>query len=164
MAFLFTGLLIWYLYDQGWRTPLESKIVKECHLKKRPLEILEHDDGYFLFKQVTEEGPEGFVHTKPEGKQRMFWTGFFARPSSNSAEMLYPENASEEQKKEVDVTNRLAKELGMWASEKRYLKGARIPCSVGYIGKAVLTTVKAVAALQLLEKLDLEGPQPESPA
>jgi hypothetical protein len=160
VSFLFAGLLVWYVYDSGWRTPLESKVIKDCHLHKNTLHITEHDDGYFLFKEGKEEGPEGFVHTKPEGKHKMIWTGFFARPSLNDKEMQYPENASEEQKEEVDQTNKLAKLLGVMATERRYLRGAKVPCTVGYDGKAILSSVKAIAALQFLEALDRIGELP----
>lgn len=152
-AFLFAGLLIWYLYDTGYRTPLESKRIKECSLKKKPLQILEYDAGYLEFKVGSKMGPEGSVHTKNEGRSKRHWTGFFARPSQQRRSMPIYTDSKDEEIKEAVTTNTLAKELGDSSVERRYLKGAKIPVSVGYAGKGILTSIKSIAFLKTCEVL-----------
>jgi hypothetical protein len=153
LGFAFIGMLSWHLYDQKVRTPVESQIVKECSLKKYPLEILEGDSGYIEFKAGVRMGPQGEISTKKEGRNQTEWTGFLPRPTSNHKSLVAPPDADEDVKKEVAATNELATQLSNATIERRILRGAKVPVSLGYKGKAILTNIKSIAILKTISTL-----------
>ncbi len=159
ITFVLIGVLAWYIYDTKVRTPLEAQKIKEAHLNKKPLEIVEHDSGYIEFLVGARTGPEGVVSTKPVGKYEKHWTGFFARESTSGKEMNVPDNATDKQKTEAATTNALSEMLGDATRQRRILKGAKIPVNFGYSGKAVLTNLTSLAMLKIID--DLAKLQPD---
>jgi hypothetical protein len=126
---LFFIVLIAWIIDHVWLTPEESKIIKKATRKKRGLTLAGFDNRQAEFKMDKEVGEEGY-RVMEDG-----WIGLDARPVAEG---------NPEPDKELDKANSLMRETLM-------LKHAKIPISIAYVGKAILTNPKALAVMQYAE-------------
>jgi len=124
VAFILT-IIIWAV-DYIWFTPKESKIIKKATRKKKPLLDIGFDNGQTEYKIAKKIGDEGYIETE-DG-----WIGFLPRPIGSSG------NPGEDTNPKV---NQLLTRVS-------FLKNAKIPIIRGYSGKAVLTNIKTLAALE----------------
>jgi len=142
-----------WIIQEHWRTPLESKIIRKATRAKKPLLILERDDGTLTFQIGYKVGPEGILETLPKSKKDKRWyTGLVSR-NIEKPQLSNLEGASDGEKKTAENTEKIVEVLANLATKKTYLEGARIPALVGYYGKSILTRIGHLVGVQILEKL-----------
>jgi len=137
----------WLVWEK-WLTPQESKIIRKASRQKKAIDFLASDDGYgdFTINEVVGKG--GYAETSKEEKKK--WTGFFARSIS--------ETEMQTDKKEDAIANLMNK----LASRKLYLRSAKIPIWFGYSGKAILTSIYSLVALDAVEQTAMNGGKPQA--
>lgn len=142
-------VIAWVVYEKYF-TPQESKDIRQAFRKKFPLCMLGGDDGFADFKPAAFSGPEGILETKSVGRTQEHYTGALPRPKQFKAEEI---NVDTTNKKDPEKTVAVANHISMLANRRLLLRGARVPVWFAYRGKAVLTSLYALVALQILEGL-----------
>jgi hypothetical protein len=138
--------IVWHFISE-FRTPLESKGIRDASHGKKPGLILVGDDGVAEWKTPQRIGHEGYTVTKPEGKWKFHWTGLFPRPGKVS------DSIEVQDKKDLDKTRLLASYINELNTRKIFFRGARVPVWVGIKSKAVLANICAIAGIQMTEQL-----------
>lgn len=141
------GIIVMVLVRDVWRTPKESKKLRSATNQKKAVNLLVGDDGIGDIVVWDKIGHEGAALTNLGGKPKSHWTGIFSRASK------IPEIECAKDK-DVQVTQGIAQYVSNLSSQKTILRGARIPITVAYKGKAVVATILGLASLGILEKLD----------
>lgn len=147
-----------FIYVEFRRTPLEAKKVREASNKRRPLVIVEGDDGTVEFQVGYKRRPEGVLETVPQGKKpKIAWTGLIARgvkiqkPEANQTSTNGGTPADQD-------LSQVAEVLSDQATTHGSLRGAKIPVLFGYHGKAILTRIGHIASYQILERIKIHHP------
>lgn len=141
--------IAWVVYEK-WFTPQESKDLRKAFRSKMPLCVLGGDDGYADMKSAAVSGPEGILETQSKGRTGEHYTGALPRPVQFSEDDL-KDDVDTGGGKDLAKTVAMANYISMLASRRLILRGARIPIWFAYRGKAVLTSMYGLVALQLLE-------------
>lgn len=142
-----------------FRTPRESNKTTEASHAKRNLLLLAHDDGTCSFETSWKVGHEGSVETKPVGKQKKHWTGFLPRQSRIQPVQVTPafkEDGSIDEDKTVEIqqrTQRAAEYVNKLNTRSLLLPGARVKIWLAVKPKAILASLEAIAAVQILEEI-----------
>lgn len=139
---------MWFVYEH-WLTPQESKEFRKSARAKRPIIALAGDDGYCDFKEAPFSGPEGILQTKKVGRTQDHYTGALPRPREFEEKDIQLADANADLKKTVAMANYIS----MLANRRLLLRGSKIPVWFAYRGKAVITSIYGLAALQILESL-----------
>lgn len=140
------GVFVYHLICE-YRTPKESKDIRSASQKRKPGMLLVNDWGTAVFKFADRVGSEGYSTTKPEGRHKFHYTALHPRPGK------VPENIEVSVNKDVDKTRALAEYINKLNTQKIHLEGARIPIWVGVPSKSILTSVLAIAGVQITEKI-----------
>lgn len=141
-----------------FRTPLESKAIRNASHGRKSGAFLISDDGVADFKAAARTGSEGYIETKKEGKFKFYHTAFTPRPGTVSSEI----NVTPGGEKDLAKTRALAERINRLNTTKVFLRGARIPIWFGVYSKGLLASAYAIAGLQLteiLEKATIEAGQ-----
>jgi hypothetical protein len=150
---------------QSWRTPRESKEIRNASNAKKTLNIIATSEGKFKFRWTEKTGHEGSAMTKPEGKDKKHWTGFLARPGKTAniavSSLMAPEGATveevlkanEEAKNLQSKTEAMAQFLNAQITRKSYLEGARIPVQFAVEDKALIASIFGIAGIQVTEAM-----------
>lgn len=137
----------WFVYEHFF-TPSDSKHIRRAFRKKRPLTFLGGDDGYLDIVDVPTAVPEGFVETSNYGGAKQKHLGALPRPIQFTADQIEVAKG-----KDVDKTVAVANFVSMLASRRLMLRGAKVPVWIAYRGKAILTSLYGLIALQIVEGL-----------
>lgn len=140
-----------------YRTPQEAKEIRRGSHKKTPMLLLQSDDGLIEIEPVARRGPEGIGETESRGKLKLHFTGAYPRSTniplipddSESATRLNGGTPDEK----VMRTQAIADYIFKLNTKPSFLKGAKIAFGVAYKGKAIITTIAALAGLKALDDL-----------
>ena len=142
------GLAIsWFVWEH-WFTPAESKFIRAASRKKRPLEAVGGDDGYLDFVDAPFVVAEGVLESSKYGGIKE--THIAALPRSRQFASDEIEVATG---KDKDKTVAVANWISLLASRRLMLRGAKVPIWITYRGKAILTSLYGLIALQILDGL-----------
>ncbi len=150
-SFAIIGLIVavaWHLISE-FRTPSESKGIRNASHRRRAGAILAGDEGLAEWKIADRIGNEGYMVTKPEGKVKFHFTGLFPRRGK------VPNDISVHEPYNLDKTRELAAYINELNTRKLFFKGARIPVWFGVKSKSVLASIYAIAAVQMTDQLKL---------
>jgi len=135
----------WFVWEH-WFTPSESKTLRNAARKKRPLMVLGGDDGYADIVDAAYSGSEGILATKGRGRTKEHYTGALPRPKQ-----FAEKDITVSKDKDVTKTVATANFISMLANRRLLLRGTRVPVWFAYRGKAILSSLYGLAALQVLE-------------
>lgn len=146
--------IAWFVYERFF-TPDESKYIRKAFRKKQPLLFLGGDDGFCDIHNAPFSGSEGALRTADQGKTKEHYLGILPRPKTYGAEDITPFMAKDKatNNDSVKKTVALANYISMIANRRLLLRGARVPVWIGYRGKAIITSLYGLVALQILETL-----------
>lgn len=119
---------IFWLIDNLFLTPSESKTLKKCKNEKRIPVIMEADNGLLLIDYEVSSTPEGGIITK------------------NNGPMFVPRSivANIDNQEEAEALT----EIHPVVAKRSFLPGVGMPCWAGYQGKGILTNFRTAAELQ----------------
>lgn len=146
--------IAWFVYEK-WFTPDEAKFIRKAFRKKQPLLFLGGDDGFCDIHNAPFSGSEGSLRTQDQGKTKEHYLGILPRPKTYGSEDIVPFMSKDKAGNEESVkkTVALANYVSMIANRRLLLRGARVPVWIGYRGKAIITSLYGLVALQILEAL-----------
>ena len=150
-----TGVIVAWGIWEFWYTPKEAKQIRSAKRKKAPLSLDAGDDGYANFNPLPQRGDEGYLATtkNPKGKH----IGFLARHTTSIGDDFEVAEG-----KDKELTKKVAEYINRLSSRKLYLRYAKIPIWFGYTGKAILTSLYSLIALETLEELQTNGGDPKT--
>jgi hypothetical protein len=125
-----------------WVTPKESKELRTAKRRKQPVALSFDDSHRVFFQRLVRVGASGAASTHKRYSDRKAWIGFFSRKST--PQFYKPTDA------EVAADN-WAGEVDELQSSKLFLADSKIPITVNYKGKALLTSFYALAGIQAAE-------------
>lgn len=158
----------WLIYEK-WFTPVESKKLRDAFRRKRPLLVEGGDDGFADMTPAHKSLPEGVLSTKPQGRGKDNFIGALPRPhkytESDLSDVKMPEalkavnneDMTEAEKKKLQTTLSVANYLDALANRRLLLRGSKIPVWFAYRGKAILTSIYWLVAVQMLEAMAKAG-------
>ncbi len=165
-------IIAWWGYEKYF-TPLESHQIRQAFRKHFALMGLGGDDGYLDILAAPTSGPEGFLESKGVGITKEHYSGALPRakvftladykPSDSPIATVEDVEAKEGDKPKPEAVNKskysaqktiaVANYISMLASRRLLLRGAKVPIWLAYRGKAIMTSLYGLAALQLVEAL-----------
>lgn len=132
-----------------WRTPQEAKqITKAAHAKK-PVLLFFNDAGQAWFEPLKQINASGAASTTAKIDKQKGWLGFFPRKKDPVLQ-----NPGSDLSGNIAADN-LAEYVDALQTTKIHLKGARIPIHVAYSGKALVTSLMALAGVEFAQRLAL---------
>lgn len=142
--------LAWFVYEKFF-TPDESKFIRKAYRKKRALLALAGDDGYCDIQHADWTGSEGALRSPGQGKTKEHFTGMLPRPKEFRDTEVAP--LMTDKSKSVEETVKVANYLSQIANRRLLLRGAKVPVWFGYRGKAILTSIYGLIALQIVDEM-----------
>lgn len=151
--------ICWWAYEKYF-TPLESHQIRKAFRKHLAIMALGGDDGYLDICSAPTSGPEGFLESQPKGATKEHYSGALPRSKVFTDDDIQlsdidPTKPASIQKSKYDLkkTVAVANYISMLASRRLLLRGAKVPVWLAYRGKAIMTSLYGLAALQLVETL-----------
>lgn len=151
-----------------YRTPPESKQIRKASNKKKPLLILAGDDGLIQTEIIDKRGPEGVSHTEKHGKLKEHFVGFYPRPTKSPLVLIDDDELRTATNGGTPIQDDGTKQLRSEAiaeylttlnTKPTFFQGAKIAIGIAYRGKAIITTIAALAGLKALDDLSTLYPE-----
>ncbi len=130
-----------------YRTPKESKGIRDANHRNMPGLLLASDSGVADWKTAARIGSEGYLVTAKEGKWKFHHTALTPRPGQ------VPSTIDVETGKDLDRTRLLASYINRLNTTKVFLRGAKVPLWVCVPSKGIVASILAIAAVQLTEEM-----------
>ena len=147
LAIAVVAVFVFHLVTE-YRTPEESKKIRDASHKRKPGMLLASDAGTGIFRYADRVGNEGYLTTKNEGKWKFHFTALTPRPGK------VPESIDVATGKDIDKTRTVAEYINYLNTKKLHLQGARIPLWIGVPSKSIVASVFAIAGVQITEKIE----------
>lgn len=147
LMFLFGFPLLLAITNVAWIIyriffiPKEAKMIIKASRKKKPIACLGSDDGYADLEVLPHAGAGGSVSTSKKPEEH--WIGFLAR--------------SVEDEEEKTTNQKIGHLINKLASRKLFLRSAKVPIWFGYSGKAILTSLYALIAQDVISEIEKLG-------
>lgn len=147
LAIAVVAVSVFHLITE-YRTPEESKKIRDASHKRKPGMLLASDAGTGIFRYADRVGNEGYLTTKNEGKWKFHFTALTPRPGK------VPDNIEVVSGKDLAKTRSVAEYINYLNTKKLHLQGARIPLWIGVPSKSIVASVFAIAGVQITEQIE----------